>query len=763
MPLTLSPEIQSPSHTNVFEMDSFQQRHRRRESGGSPYSPYSPASPQAPFFRGSGGSTQQYSPIPRNFREVPARKSVASYSSNSVNTLDSRTTGRTSSMSDTQYLLRGHPGGPPAAPDDEQVWGIHWWTPFSMIALFILGILGAMSHHLFYASLAGQESHDQLQKIRVGTAMAVFTKATLVGCVVLSYRQRIWYTFRRKTLGLGAIDGLFGVADDPTLFFQWEMIREAKVATAMAVAIWLIPLAAVLSPAALTSGFVTLTNATICPAVPTLNFTPETHNNYRHPPDIDGSFGISLTLSNTTDKFATKPGWFDYWTGPSKNAIRLDSMNRYWGKPIQREGVSEQACGPGWNCTYHVKFTGPGYKCTELASGVDSNTTELAKMGAPFNTSSLAPEGANIYQAVVDQGEYPNPQTPSQYGEPIDGGDLPSDLGVFKTEPVVWIGYVVNTTEKYPADSKYAANWTTVKTPKIFKCEHYETDYEFLFSHVLGQQDAKVTKKTFLRPIIDTTLGKFPNGTLDSNTSLPESNWVRPNPAENVPRYKLTAAYHSLGFLIRSPLTGAISWETPPGKPEAAGVPIATTDASGTRLVDQHNFTPVPNLQEAFQHYYEDLLITLLSDTHLIINTLTPAPCTKSRTALLFHYNVHNLWPAYAGVIAAALASLLAGLAAMRANGVDSDVAFSRIVATTRNPTLDALSRGACLGGRRRWGGRGVGLKFGEVEGGAGGVAHCAFGVEGEVGGIVRGGRYAGLWPVGGGDGGGGGDGKAAG
>lgn len=87
-------------------------------------------------------------------------------------------------------------------------WGIHWWTPFCLISLFVLGVLGACVHHGFYLSLDGKEVKDQLWMVRVGTGMAFFVKMCLVGTVVLAYKQRIWYSMRRKSMTVGAIDGL---------------------------------------------------------------------------------------------------------------------------------------------------------------------------------------------------------------------------------------------------------------------------------------------------------------------------------------------------------------------------------------------------------------------------------------------------------------------------------------------------------------------------------------------------------------------------
>lgn len=63
------------------------------------------------------------------------------------------------------------------------------------------------------------------------------------------------------------------IAEDPTQFVKWEMITGAKLATVMAVAIWTIPLAAVFSPATLTSEMGTFVENRTCSAVPSLDFT----------------------------------------------------------------------------------------------------------------------------------------------------------------------------------------------------------------------------------------------------------------------------------------------------------------------------------------------------------------------------------------------------------------------------------------------------------------------------------------------------------
>jgi hypothetical protein len=182
------------------------------------------------------------------------------------------------------------------------------------------------------------------------------------------------------------------------------MLTGAKLAVLMAIAAWTIPLAAVFSPSTLTTTLGAKNYPGKCSAVPNLNFTAETDLNYRIARIVNGGLGISLFYLNTTDLDGKTPGFFDYFDQPSKNAARVTSISAFMNRAVEKDGANAQACGGAFNCTYSISFTGPGYRCSELASGVGANVTGLAAIGAPFNTSSLIPEGVNIYQAVVGLG-----------------------------------------------------------------------------------------------------------------------------------------------------------------------------------------------------------------------------------------------------------------------------------------------------------------------------------------------------------------------
>ena len=118
-------------------------------------------------------------------------------------------------------------------------WALPYWNPLWMMYIFFFfGILGAIGHHIFYHTLAGREASNQLQMLRYGTVLAYFTKACLVGSIIIAYRQRLWLTMRSKTLYVSTIDGLFEVVEDLSALLNSEVWTRVKVAGLMALFIW---------------------------------------------------------------------------------------------------------------------------------------------------------------------------------------------------------------------------------------------------------------------------------------------------------------------------------------------------------------------------------------------------------------------------------------------------------------------------------------------------------------------------------------------
>jgi hypothetical protein len=648
-------------------------------------------------------------------------------------------------------------------------WTIHWRTPAMMVASFVVGVCLAMGQHFLYAWLHHRVLSDEEEKVRMvlyGRALAFFSKVAFCSCCILVFRQRIWRTFRSSALSVLSIDQLFLATEDPSLFLNWETLSKAPFAVATALVIWLIPLATIIfSPGALSFGWYYDQNS-VNLTVPNLNFSMETIQDWRIPMlNADGTSKRSLMYWNTTDIAGTKPGFVDYFDQPSSDLTRVSYMMAYsmMNHPVNRQDARFKSCGGDYNCTYTTSFVGPGYKCEMIANSADDND-KLADLGAPFNTSVLVPQGKYVYLAQVDEGEYKKPQAANlgQGGIPL--GDTPEDLGVFKAEPVLWIGYSVNSTEKLSPDDPLAKNWTRRYDPHVFRCIHYETKYTVQYDYTDPFFKMNTTYE-YLSPILDTNFTKYANGTINFDDPQPSTNYILPG--TDIPRYRRVAAYHALGMAMRKFLRGNIELEAEFPGPSFARV---ASEITQTRLVSNITSEPVSELPRKIQSFYSDLALSLFSAPQMSVVSETTVEVKRTRYQSTFIYSPGKLWGCYAPVIFFTLLILLMGAWTIYKDGTTFSVGFSRILVATRNQTLDEIARGACLANdpfpmelmetKLQFGVLNEHAEMMELVGPDGpiGVGHCAFGVPSEVSPIRRGVPYAGLRrrPARGGGGGGG-------
>jgi hypothetical protein len=637
-------------------------------------------------------------------------------------------------------------------------WHVHWRIPSLMSFTFFMGVVFALMQHFLYTFLHHRREEDEDKKFRwvlYGRVLAYLAKVAFGGCVVLVFRQRIWRTFRERALSVLSIDQIFGATEDPSLFANWEALSNAPVLVMIAVVIWMIPLATIIfSPGALTFGTY-LDKEVVNLVVPTLNFSAESTKDWRNPVKMaDGSNKRSLMYYNTTDKAGTAPGWFDYYDQPSAELRRIALLLAYsnMNHPNIKQGARQDACGGPYNCTYEQSFTGPGYQCEE----VPTDTENLKEIGAPFNMSILVPQGDNVYYGDVDIGAYAQPQHITFQKGPggIPVGDAPADLGVFKSEPVLWIGYAVNSTERLSEDNALATNWTHRYDAHVVRCVHMETKYTVNWNYVEPFFHS-MTKREYLKPLVDTNFTRWEDGTINYTAEPgPAENFVSPRDVE---RYKTIVAYHAVGDLFRDFLRGHVDLEAPKPGPSYAQV---YSDVTKTRLV-QKNSEPKANLTNEIEAFYSDLVLSLFSAPEMLAVAEEELTVNRSRLQSSFVYVPKRLWQCYAPVIFVTLMILLFGAFTIWQDGTTFSTGFSRILVTTRNTTLDDISRGACLGNdpfpielmHTR-------LQFGVLADGSDpeitrdgyqgpgtyqGLAHCAFGVASEVGPITKGVPYAGL------------------
>lgn len=623
----------------------------------------------------------------------------------------------------------------PTPPSRLTLYQKYWKPHYNMFFLLIVGVLFAVGHHIFYLSLDGKEATNQMRLLRYGAALSFLSKASLAAATVTAYRQRVWMTVRRKVLTVAAVDGLFAATEDLTALLNFELFKEAKLAMILVIYVWCTPLIVIFASETLAVQPQTLTEETACPSIRSLNFAHEENNDWRVAHYIDGVPEASVSYWNITTEDKTSPDLFDYWAQPSQQVEQVATLAAFLKGPVAKDNVAAEVCGVGWNCTFTVNFIAPGYKCTELANGVGSTPKKLGDAIAPFSTDILAPTGNFTYFASAYEGEYADPQMDSgDSGVPLSPPPFPKNLGVFRTEPVLWIGYasVEDPTKKQP-NERSDANWDTAFTPKIFGCEHYETEYEVEFNYVSLQQDVKIKNRKYLNPIIDTVFQRgelVDDGTRDNTTAIPEANYIRPT--DDLGRYRRIAAYHSLGSQLRRFINGTIH---EPNK-------ILKSKVSQTRLIDIHSYLAAGDLMADIPTFYEDIVLSLFSNPQFLAvvwaaDPETPSgrieggeetlyPCIRHRTSNHYVYHVADLWAVYTIAIFLAVVGTAFGMMAIWEEGVSRDTRFSSVAAATRGSALEKIPFGP--EGELRTRAKRVKIGYGVVDRG-----HYGFGVEGEV------------------------------
>lgn len=264
---------------------------------------------------------------------------------------------------------------PTGDPSDIK-WGIHYHTPLSIVLLLLVGTSTAITHHLIYKSLHETTVGGALQQrwtLWIGSGLGFLTKVTLTAALGISRTQWVWLTLRKKWFTLTTIDSLFGIISDPTLFLDWEMIRHAKVATVMAIAMWIFPLAAILTSGTISVKTVARNDSVDC-FVPTLLFEFDDISNATAraigPNDDPLPF---YTWNSKTKKFSWNMLFVPHlklvaYTGAITRLPDLPPLDLSVPGPAESPGqpTLDQQCGS--NCTYTVQFLGPTTTCTKFTA-----------------------------------------------------------------------------------------------------------------------------------------------------------------------------------------------------------------------------------------------------------------------------------------------------------------------------------------------------------------------------------------------------------
>lgn len=175
-------------------------------------------------------------------------------------------------------------------------------------------------------------------------------------------------TLRKKWLTLRGIDAVFGVTSDPTHFMNPLMLKRAKAATIIAVSMWMIPIAAILTQG--TISVEPFTNRKDIPCnVGSIRFPYDLNSTAIIRAERDLASALPIVDLAVWDEFIPE-------VAPSQRVMRTLILSAYSGS-IGRAISLPPAGSPslktvgekcGANCSYTIEFLGPSVNCTSYTS-----------------------------------------------------------------------------------------------------------------------------------------------------------------------------------------------------------------------------------------------------------------------------------------------------------------------------------------------------------------------------------------------------------
>lgn len=310
------------------------------------------------------------------------------------------------------------------------------------------------------------------------------------------------------------------------------------------------------------------------------------------------------------------------------------------------------------NSSYSMELWGPAFRCQNLSEAVLENNLELGDASSLQEAWDKTMNGSLAGPEVMYVGASP---------ESLSGVNMKSHL-------FVYTGY-----------SPYSLE----QVGQNYSCHLWNTSYVVDFESNDGDQTTTIRALTYVTPL------NIATGT----------DYVVTDYAEG------QIQYWSMFTALMSTLVTTISWSVSGelnGADSAllysgiAACPeIATCSASmGTWFPALYSdwMCRAGAVPGAIEDLSRNLTLSVLSSALLANETMVNV--TANTAANFYAYNWRNLVMAYSIAVAATLLCVGVGLQSLLTNGYSAGASFSSILLTTRNPDLDNLAQGHCLGAR---------------------------------------------------------------
>ncbi|KEQ66144.1 uncharacterized protein M437DRAFT_72949 [Aureobasidium melanogenum CBS 110374] len=571
---------------------------------------------------------------------------------------------------------------------------VHWRALCILYGSLLASTAFAVGHHFYYQSLAGQpvSTENELaigswagvpsQKFNtaVGNTLASFFRTSLSITVTTAYCQIVWRALKASTTEVNIVDAISGILTNPLGFLNLGAWSKSALLFPLAIAIWLLPIASIFTPATLTVITASRTSYDLAD-VPSIDF-----NSQNFPWIVLNSDGCTYEYRGTSfevQRFAT--------AAVGQGAVL--SINAPGNRP---------------NVSYTQQFGGPVLQCSDVRDPLrgeilDNVNTTSWDDGIPYAYLAWSPTDTS--------------SMPFQSGLQSNGQHLlqPIAIGPQHTPGAPEVLFVASLPSfRSPRMmNQMDPNWDYIAKATIVQCSLVNATYSAMYNWTNGVRDLTVT----------TT----PSG---RNVSHPNSHPERVGCTDSrldsafIQDYTYTAVLEAFMNIIR----GYVSAPTPNGLvtgTEAMNTALGTTQelfalrnqtAGGVRALDtlgqqywpgvtvelQANSTS--NLRPILELMFQNLTMSLMSSPLLQPDHDTPHYPPPVNITIVTYYSQYEyaaamLGLAYGTAVLMATIIVVLGCIAIFSSGLSYSSSFSTVLRTTSHASVSTeISREDAVG-----------------------------------------------------------------
>ncbi|KAG9747558.1 hypothetical protein KCU73_g7317, partial [Aureobasidium melanogenum] len=583
---------------------------------------------------------------------------------------------------------------------------IHWRTLCIVFGSLLVSVSFAIAHHLFYQGLAGipvSAAHDltigpwagmpsQKFNVAVGNTFASLFRMSLSLAVTTAYVQMVWNVLKDESTRLSVVDALNGILANPLNFLNLGAWKKSVTLLLLAILIWLLPIAPIITPATLT-------------VEPTSEISYEMVNVSA----VDfNSLNFASIVANSEGRCAY------FYRGP-----QFEVMKVVIAAAGQNSVLSIAAPGNNPNVSYVQQFAGPALQCNDVAEPLQGEIL------SNINASSYSPMISWGYLFWTPVGNELNDSLPFVF-EPLDNGYetwqlRPDAIGPIDGAPLsLYMFASPNLTNPYasgPLDPEY----DYYADATIIKCQLVNATYSTAFNWTNGIRKMNVnvipsSKGINYQQSVECNSFLYAQGVSTEealqNTSQPLSDFNN----TIIESFAYQSVMHAFGDILR----GSISYpEVPNGLVVTTSV-MSTVLGATKELLSLQNHTAgqmkslaslgpqvwpgvsvemqsanALDLRTTLELLFQNITMSLMSSPLLQPDPATPyhAPPVNVTTITyrnLYAYSAAMLWLAYGTALLVATVTIAMGCVAIYSSGLSYSASFSTILRASSHAFVSA-------------------------------------------------------------------------